>query len=75
MQQGQASFFNPDPNTFYKVVSALDAKQAFTAAPGQVLTVSNYTGANSQKFHVYLANGKYAFVASDNTALHVINDN
>lgn len=75
MQQGQGSFFNPDPNTFYKIVSVLDAKKVFTAAPGQSLTITDYTGANSQKFHIYLNNGKYAFVAADNTALHVINDN
>lgn len=75
MQQGQGSIFTPDANTFYKVISVLDAKKVFTAAPGQSLTITDYTGANSQKFHIYLNNGKYAFVAADNTALCVINDN
>lgn len=75
MQQGQGFFFNPEGNTLYKVVSALDPNKVLTAAPGQNLTISDYTGANSQKFHIYLNNGRYAFISSDNTALHIINDN
>ena len=75
MQAGQGVFFNPDPNTFYKVVSVINANKALTANPGQKLVISDFTGADTQKFHIYLNNGKYAFVSPTNTALYVENDN
>lgn len=72
--QGQNVFFNPEPNSFYKVVSVMDGNKVFTVTEGQDLKLNDYTGADSQKFRVFLNNGKYAFVAANSTALRVLND-
>lgn len=70
----QNVFFNPDPSTFYKILSVMDGTKAFTVNQAQELKLQDFTGSDSQKFHVYLNNGKYAFVAPNNSALYVVND-
>jgi hypothetical protein len=72
--QGTNVYFNPDPNTFYKVVSVIDGNKSLTISSEQKLVLGDFTGADSQKFHVYLNNGKYAFVSPNNSALFVVND-
>ena len=67
-------YFNPQPSKFYKVVSVLDGNKALTLTAEQKLVISDFTGSDSQKFHVYLNNGKYAFVTPNNLALFVVND-
>jgi hypothetical protein len=74
MQGTQNVFFNPEPNVFYKVVSVADGNKAFTISPSQELKLQDFSGADNQKFHVFLNAGKYALVSSTNAALHVVND-
>ena len=70
----QNVFFNPAPSPFYKILTVLAGTKAFTVNQAQELKLQDFTGSDSQKFHVFLNNGKYAFVAPNNTALFVAND-
>lgn len=72
--QNQNVFFNPDPNTYYKIVTVMDANKVIGVGPSQELKLQDYTGADNQKFHIYVNQGKYAFVAPNSTALHVVGD-
>jgi hypothetical protein len=58
------------------VVSVIDGTKVFTInQQTQELKLGDFNGGDNQKFHIYLNNGKYAFVAPSNSALHVVNDN
>lgn len=55
--------FTPQPITLYKIVSVIDQNKAFTINRDQKVVLGDFTGAENQRFHVYINNGKYAFVA------------
>ncbi len=56
-------YFAPQPIALYKIVSVIDQNKAFTISREQKLVLGDFTGSPNQNFHVYVNNGKYAFVA------------
>ena len=74
--QGQI-FFQPSPTVTYKIVSVLDGNKTFTLQPGtNKLILQDFNNLDTQKFHVYLNNGKYAFVSThQQNGLHIVNEN
>ena len=62
--QSNIGYFNPIPNTPYRVLSVLDNK-AFTVQQGtNKIVLQDYTNAPNQQFLVFNNNGKYALVCN-----------
>ena len=77
MQGPQHLLFTPNPETPYKVISAVDANKCFTLQDNtHKLVITDYHAQPNQLFKILQNNNKYAFInPALDAALHVEGDN
>lgn len=67
-------FFDPSPNTFYKILSVMNGSKCLTIDHGPISKVKldDYKAKDNQKFTIIKNKGHYAIV-NGNSALHILN--
>ena len=77
MQGPQQLLFTPNPETPYKIISAVDPNKCFTLQDNtHKLVITDYHAQPNQLFKIFQNNNKYAFVnPALDAALHVEGNN